>query len=137
MRSSLYNVALVKSTILPAGPRTTTTTGATVDRMTDEGGFRSALIAVHAGVVTDGTHTVEVQDSPNNSDWTAVANEFLQGSEPAITSANDDRVHEIGYTGHQRYLRVVVTVSGAPATGGIYGATIALGWPRKLPPSRA
>lgn len=137
MRRSLYNVALAKSTILPAGNRTTATTGTTVDLMTDEGGFRSALVVVHAGTVTDGTHTVEVQDSPNNSDWTAVANEFLQGTEPAITSSNDDRIHEIGYTGHQRYLRVVITPSGSPSTGGIYGATILLGWPRKMPPSRA
>jgi len=137
VRSSLYNVALAKSSILPAGPRTTTTTGATVDRMTDEGGFRSALIVLHVGTVTDGTHTVEVQDSPNNSDWTAVANDFLQGTEPALTSSNDERMHEIGYTGHQRYLRVVVTASGTPSTGGVYGATILLGWPRKMPPSRA
>lgn len=137
MRSSLYNVALAKSTILPSGARTATTTGATVDRMTDRGGFRSALVVVHTGTVTDGTHTVEVQDSPNGSDWTAVANEFLQGTEPALTSSNDERVHEIGYTGHQRYLRVVVTASGSPSTGGIYGATILLGWPRKMPPTRA
>ncbi|MFG2328252.1 hypothetical protein ACGFMM_01365 [Streptomyces sp. NPDC048604] len=105
--------------------------------MTDEGGFRSALVVIHAGAVTDGTHTVEVQDSPNGSDWTAVADQYLQGSEPAITSSNDDRIHEIGYTGHQRYLRVVITPSGSPATGGIYGATVLLGWPRKMPPSRA
>jgi hypothetical protein len=137
VRSSLYNVALAKSSILPAGPRTTNTTGTTVDRMTDEGGFRSALVLIHVGTVTDGTHTVEVQDSPNNSDWTAVANDFLQGTEPALITSNDERIHEIGYTGHQRYLRVVVTASGSPATGGVYGATILLGWPRKMPPSRA
>ncbi|MEU9861327.1 hypothetical protein AB0D99_10645 [Streptomyces sp. NPDC047971] len=137
MRHSLYNVALAKSTILPAAARTSTTTGATVDRMTDEGGFRSALVVVHAGTVTDGTHTVAVQDSPNGSDWTAVADEYLQGTEPALTSSNDERIHEIGYTGHQRYLRVVVTASGSPSTGGVYAATILLGWPRKMPPSRA
>lgn len=137
MRSSLYNVALAKSTILPAAARATDTTGATVDRMTDEGGFRSALVVIHAGTVTDGTHTVELQDSPNDSDWTAVASEYLQGSEPALTTSNDDQIHEIGYTGHQRYLRVVITVTGSPSTGGIYGATILLGWPRKMPPSRS
>ncbi|WP_406730897.1 hypothetical protein [Streptomyces sp. NBC_01794] len=137
MRSSLYNVALAKSTIVPAGARSTTTTGATVDRMTDEGGFRSALVVVHTGTITDGTHTVAVQDSPNNSDWTAVADEFLQGTEPAIVAADDDKVFEIGYTGHERYLRAVITVTGSPATGGIYGAVVLLGWPRKMPPSRA
>ncbi|MEU2075423.1 hypothetical protein [Streptomyces sp. NPDC013489] len=130
-------MAVTKSTILPSGNRTTNATGAAVDRMADKGGFRSALIVLHVGTVTDGTHTVEVQDSPNGSDWTAVADQFLQGAEPAITASNDERVHEIGYTGHQRYLRVVVTASGSPSTGGIYGATILLGWPRRMPPSRS
>lgn len=137
MRHSLYNVALAKPTIVPAGARTTTTTGTSVDRMTDEGGFRSAMVVISTGTITDGTHTVEVQDSPDNSAWTAVANEFLQGTEPAIVAANDDTVFEIGYTGHQRYLRVVITVSGTPATGGVYGALVLLGWPRKMPPARA
>ncbi|MGW9371191.1 hypothetical protein ACWGVR_14410 [Streptomyces xanthophaeus] len=137
MRQSLYNVALAKSTILPAAAKTTTTSGTAVDRMTDTGGFRSALILIHTGVVTDGTHTVEVQDSPNGSDWTAVADAYLQGAEPAITSSNDERIHEIGYVGHQRYLRVVVTVSGTPSTGGLYSAVILLGWPRSMPPTRA
>lgn len=137
MRQSLYNVALTKSTIAPAAARTATVTGTAVDRMTDEGGFRSALAVINVGVVTDGTHTVVLQDSPNNSDWTAVADEFLQGSEPAITSANDERIYEIGYTGHQRYLRVVVNVTGSPVTGGFYDAVIQLGWPRHMPPARA
>lgn len=136
MRQSLYNTAISKQTLMPAA-RTATATGTTVDLMTDEGGFRSAMVLVSVGVVTDATHTVEVQDSPDNSTWTAVADEFLQGTEPAITSSNDERVHEIGYTGHKRYLRVVVTVSGTPTTGGVYGASILLGWPRKMPPSRA
>jgi hypothetical protein len=137
MRRSLYNTALAVPTIAPAAARTATVTGAAVDRMTDVGGFRSALVVVNVGTVTDGTHTVAVQDSPNGTDWTAVADEFLQGTEPAITSANDVAVHEIGYTGHQRYLRVVVTVTGSPSTGGFYDAVILLGWPRHMPPSRS
>lgn len=137
MRRSVYNTMVAATTILPAAARTTTTTGATVDRMMSSGGFRSAMVVVHAGTVTDGTHTVEVQDSPNDSDWTAVAAEFLQGAEPALTSSNDEQVHEIGYTGHQRYLRVVVTVSGSPATGGVYSAVVLLGWPRSMPPTRS
>jgi len=137
MRQSLYNTALAKVSIAPAAVRAATVTGTAIDRMTDQGGFRSALVLVNTGVVTDGTHTVVVQDSPNGSDWTAVADEFLQGAEPAITSSNDDRVYEIGYTGHQRYLRVVVNVTGSPATGGFYDVMILLGWPRRMPPSRA
>lgn len=137
MRQSVYNTCLAQSTIVPAGARTTATTGTTVDRMTDTGGFRSAMVIVHTGTITDGTHTVEVQDSPDNSTWTAVADEYLQGSEPAIGTADDDAVFEIGYVGHERYLRVVITPSGSPATGGIYGAVVVLGWPRTMPPTRA
>ncbi|SDN17873.1 hypothetical protein [Streptomyces wuyuanensis] len=136
MRRSVYNMLVAKPTIAPA-LIASTTSGAAVDRLVDGDAARSAMILIHAGTVTDGTHTIEVQDSPNGSDWTAVAAEFLQGSEPAITSSNDAQVHEIGYTGHQRYLRVVSTVSGSPATGGVYGATVLLGYGRKMPPSRA
>ncbi|WND33956.1 hypothetical protein RI578_06465 [Streptomyces sp. BB1-1-1] len=137
MRHSLYNVALAKATLAPAAARTATATGTAVDRMTDEGGFRSALVVVNVGTVTDGTHTVVVQDSDDGSSWAAVADEFLQGAEPAITSANDERVFEVGYVGHRRYLRAVVNVTGAPVTGGLYDAVILLGWPRRMPPARA
>lgn len=136
MRRSLYNTLVAKPTIA-AALYDETVTGSTVDRLADGDAARSAMVVVNVGVVTDGTHTIEVQDSPNGSDWTAVAAEFLQGAEPAITDANDAQVHEIGYTGHQRYLRAVSTVSGSPATGGVYSAVVLLGWGRKLPPTRA
>ncbi|MFC8277190.1 hypothetical protein ACFUJR_32600 [Streptomyces sp. NPDC057271] len=136
MRNSVYNTLVAKPTIAPA-VYDATETGATVDRLVDGDAARSAMVVVNVGTVTDGTHTIEVQDSPNDSDWTAVAAEFLQGSEPAVTSSNDEQVYEIGYTGHQRYLRVVSTVSGSPSTGGAYGAVVLLGFGRKLPPTRA
>lgn len=136
MRRSLYNTCRAKVSILPA-VYDETVTGSTVDRLVDGDASRSVMFVLSVGTVTDGTHTVEVQDSPNGSDWTAVANEFLQGAEPALTSANDERVHEIGYTGHQRYVRVVSTVSGSPVTGGVYGAMVLLGWPRSMPPTRS
>lgn len=136
MKQTLYNTTVTKPTVLPGAARTTNVTGTAVDRMIDRGGFRSALVLVNVGTVTDGTHTVVVQDSPNGSDWTAVADEFLQGAEPAITASNDERVYEIGYKGNQRYLRVIVNVTGSPSTGGLYDALIQLGWPRHMPPSR-
>lgn len=128
MKTSLYNVAKSVQTLAPAA-RTTTANGTAVDRHNaGRGAFRSALLVVNAGTVTDGTHTVELQDSDNGTDFTAVANEFLQGSEPAITTANDLAVHEVGYTGSRRYLRCVITVSGSPSTGGVIGASIQLGY---------
>lgn len=136
MKRSLYNTLVSRSTIAPA-LHASTATGVTVDLLIHGDAARSAMVVINAGTVTDGTHTIQVQDSPNGTDWTAVADEFLQGAEPAITSANDERVHEIGYTGQQRYLRVVSTVSGSPSTGGLYSAVVLLGWPRRMPPTRS
>ena len=84
------------------------------------------------GVITDGTHTIELQDSPDNSVWTAVDDAYLQGTEHAIVAADDNKVFELGYLGRQRYLRVVVTASGT-TTGGVYGVSIILSDPRVLP----
>lgn len=136
MRRSLYNTLVAKSTIAPA-LHAATATGTTVDLLLHGDAARSAMVVINAGVVTDGTHTIVVQDSPDGTSWTAVADEFLQGTEPAITSSNDAQIHEIGYTGQQRYLRAVSTVTGSPATGGLYSVDILLGYGRRLPPTRA
>jgi hypothetical protein len=92
---------------------------------------------VHIGAVTDGTHVFTIQESDNGSDWTTVGAAQLQGSAISVTNANDERVFELGYTGSARYLRGVVTVSGSPATGGAYGAVIALSGSRRTPVARA
>lgn len=136
MKQSLYNSTTARTTLLPAA-RTATANGTTVDRHTPAlANFRTAMLIVHVGTVTDGTHVFTLQDSPNGSDWTNVAAAQLQGSAISVTSANDERVFELGYTGTARYLRGVVTVSGSPATGGVYSAAIALSGPRRAPITR-
>jgi hypothetical protein len=118
--------------------RTANANGTAVDRMSNElSAFRSAMLVVAAGTVTDGTHAFKLQDSPDDSDWTDVAAEFLQGPAISITSDNDEAVFELGYTGHARYLRAVATVTGSPATGGIYSAVIVLSGARRTPIPRS
>lgn len=126
-----YNNLLVKNTLTPAA-RTATANGTTVDRAEDSSMFQDALISIAVGTVTDGTHTFEVQDSDDNSSWAAVADAYLQGTEPAVTSSTDETVYEIGYKGLKRYVRVAVTVATA-TTGGVYGATVVLADPRVAP----
>lgn len=126
-----YSNLLVKTTFAPAA-RTATANGTAVDRAEDSSMFQDALVVIQAGVVTDGTHTFEVQDSDDNSSWAAVADAYLQGTEPAVTSSNDEAVYEIGYKGLKRYLRVAVTVASA-TTGGVYAAQIILSNPRVAP----
>lgn len=126
-----YSNLLVKNTLTPAA-RTATANGTTVDRAEDSSMFQDALVVIAVGTVTDGTHTFEVQDSEDNSSWAAVADAYLQGSEPAVITSNDETVYEIGYKGLKRYLRVAVTVATA-TTGGVYGATVILADPRVAP----
>ena len=100
---NLYDNVLVQRTLAPAA-RTATANGTTVDRAADGARYQDALVVIDAGVVTDGTHTFAVQESADGSSWSAVADADLQGTEPAVTSANDDTVYEIGYLGGARYL---------------------------------
>lgn len=126
----LYNmIALAISLAFAA--RTASANGSGVDLQGHEG----AVVEITTGTITDGTHTFEVQESDDNATFTAVADADLLGSEPAIVAADDNVVKKIGYRGTKRYLRVAVVVTGAPATGGVYGATIIKGFPRHAPTS--
>lgn len=139
MKRTVYNHARAKPTLAIA-TRNATANGTAVDRTlsgasgTNEW-FSSAMLLVHTGTITDGSHAITLEESDDNSAWAAVAAANLQGSLPTIAAANDDTLYEVGYTGTKRYLRAVTTVTPG-ATGGIYGATIVLGFPTVLPVSR-
>lgn len=134
-RNSVYTNVTARQTLPPAA-RTATANGTGVDRNVGANMHRTAMVVVSAGAITDGTHTIEVQDSDDNSTFAAVADAFLQGAEPAVVAADDNKLFFIGYIGSRRYLRVVTTVAGA-TTGGIYGADILLGEPRRGPVSHS
>jgi hypothetical protein len=118
----LYHRVLPKQSIVPAA-HTATATGTSVDTA----GFESATIYIDAGVITDGSHVITLQDSPDNSTWTTNTTDLL-GSTPTLTTGANNggsAVSSFGYKGGARYIRVVSTVSGA-TTGGVYGASITL-----------
>jgi len=99
----------------------------------DLAGFDGAVVVIDVGLWTDGSHTFEVQDSPDNSTFTAVADSFLQGAEPVVDGAtDDDQIYRIGYLGVGKFLRVITTVSGT-TTGAVYAAAIVRGKGRKQP----
>lgn len=123
----LYNNVSVAQTLAPAA-RTASANGAGVDLA----GYGSAVVVVETGTITDGTHTIEMQESDDNSTFTAVADTNLQGTEPTIGAADNNKVYKIGYLGNKRYLRVAVTVAGA-TSGGVYGAHVVRGAARKSP----
>ena len=123
----VYDNVKARVALAPAAARTNgTVNGTTVDRKEGRTFFRSAMFVINAGVVTDGTHTPNVQESSNGTAWTDVDAGDLQGAETAIGTANDERVFEIGYTGNARYIRLQLVTAGATA-GGLVDAVCLLG----------
>lgn len=128
----IYNSVLVKASLKPVA-RTATANGTAVDRVDGSNAsmFQDALVVINSGTVTDGTHTITIEDSDDNSTWATVTSSGYEGdAPPALTSANDEAVYETRYVGGKRYLRVVTTVSGA-TTGGLYAAEVVLADPRR------
>ncbi|WP_426568096.1 hypothetical protein [Streptomyces canus] len=136
MKQTLYNTARAKATLTVALRSNGTVNGTSVDLNENKDASRSAMLVIHTGTITDGSHAVVLQESDDNSAWGTVAAADLQGSAPTITSTDDDAVFELGYKGSKRYLRASVTTSGA-TTGGTFGATIIRGFVRRQPISRS
>lgn len=100
-------------------------------------GYSGSLVVVQSGGITDGTFTFELQhgNASDGSDLAAVPDEDLLGSEPVFAAADDNVVKQFGYVGTKRYIKLVATVSGSPATGGTLGAVVIKGFPRHAPVS--
>lgn len=130
MRDAYSNVT-VRATLAIA-TRTASANGTGVDRYLNGAAFQDALIIVHTGTITDGTHAIDVQESDDNTTFTSVAASQLQGTEPSIVAADDDKMFVVGYKGSKRYVRAAVTASGT-TSGGTYGASVLLANPRVAP----
>jgi hypothetical protein len=110
---------------LNAGLRTNgTVNGSAVDMAGTGNNFRTAMMLVFAAAITDGTHTVTLQESDDGSTgWAAVAAGDLQGTLTPITTAQANTVQRQAYIGSKRYLRASVTTASA-TTGGTTLAAI-------------
>lgn len=120
------NKDIASATSLAPAVRTTSANGTGVDLQN----YGACAIIWNVGTITDGTHTPTVEESDNNSTWTAVAAADLSGTLAALTSNTNQ---EVGYTGLKRYVRAVTTITGSPSTGGAYAALVVRGRPRTLP----
>ncbi|MBX7264929.1 hypothetical protein KIF24_01910 [Micromonospora sp. Llam7] len=117
-------------TLAPAA-RTAAADGSTVDLT----GYEMAAVVITSGTITDGSgYVFEVQHSDNGSDWEAVPDDELVGSEPTLTASDDNAVRKIGYRGRRRYLRAsIASVTGSPSTGGVLSAVVLRGGARVAP----
>jgi|SRR5712672_201365 len=129
----LYNKIGVVVGLNPAVYKTNQV-AASIDRTAFEGGSDALVAVLTVGTWTDGTHTWKLQDSPDNATWTDVAPVFLQGSfTPIAGTGQQNATQKVGYTGLQRYVQTVDTVTGAPATGAMYGLAWIVGSAHYLP----
>ena len=88
--------------------------GAVIDRQGSEG----LELIFQVGAYTDGSVTPLIEESDNNSDYTAVADADLTNTEAsaALTAAG---VSSIGYVGFKRYVRATaVTAAGSTLSVG-------------------
>lgn len=134
MKRSAYSNSTFALSLNPAAARTASADGTTVDRM--QGGlhnYRSAMLVVHTGVITDGTHAFKIQVSDDDSSWADAPAADVQGSAISAGSTTDERIYTLGYNGPARYMRAVSTVTGSPSTGGLYSAGFVLLGPRRSP----
>jgi hypothetical protein len=128
MTKDLNRDVAVASTLAPA-LRTTTASGATVDLQ----GYGKAAFVAHIGVVTDGTHAFDPEESDDGSTWANIASTDLSGTFVSATSSADETVQEVGYLGTKRYVRCNVTVTGSPSTGGLIAVSVVRSGARTLP----
>lgn len=127
MRDLKSNIKLVQS-LVPA-TRNAAANGTGVDLS----GFNAASIVFSNGAIggTSPSFTFEVQESDDNTTFTAVADKDIRGVEPVITAAN--QVSQVAYLGYKRYIRAVLkTVAGTSPTLDC-AANVVLGHPANVP----
>jgi len=90
------------------------------------GGYNSAVAIVTTGTITDGTHTIKLEESNDGgSTWSDVASTDLDGAFTVVAAANDDALQTVGYKGSAGQIRATVT-DATSTTGGILGVNIVL-----------
>lgn len=97
-------------------------------------GFNGAAVAFVSATLTDGSVACKLQESDDNSAWNDVAAaDVVGGVNLATLAAADDNIaRKLGYIGKKRFLRGVMTQSGA-TTGGFYTSVVIRGHAIKQP----
>ncbi|MDD3289073.1 MAG: hypothetical protein PHX43_08785 [Alphaproteobacteria bacterium] len=107
--------------------------GTSVGTAVDLRGFDAAMFVVSFGTYTDGTHAPSVQHSMDGTTYNSCGASDLDGTFSALSgTAGNNTVQSVGYIGSQRFVRVVMTVSGA-TTGALGAANVVAGYPRNAP----
>jgi hypothetical protein len=124
---TIYSNTLVQKALASATVQTGTTNGIAIDTGVYGNNFRDVLFVVHSGALTDGSYAVTVEESDaSGSGYAAVDSGRVVGSLPTFASSDDNIWNSFGVRPTKRYVRAVVTATGA-TTGGVLAATAVLG----------
>ncbi|HEX2529819.1 MAG TPA: hypothetical protein VHL31_26450 [Geminicoccus sp.] len=126
MRDLVHNLGVVPM-VAPA-VLSATTTSDSVDLLD----FGSATLVVNTGAIAgagDFTAKLQHSDTTTAGDFTDVAADALIGSLPASLTANS--VAKVGYWGHRRYLRAVLTKNSGTSIAA--SAVLVKGYARNRP----
>lgn len=93
-------------------------------------GFNRAAIMITTGaIVGAGEFSVKVQDSDNGTTFADAPAQYVDSNAPATLAA--DSTYKLGYRGHKRYIRAVLTKAGG--TSITAGAIVVLADPSDAP----
>lgn len=136
MRNTFSGTLAVKA-LASATVQTGTTNGLAVDTGVFGNNFRDVLFIVHSGALTDGSYAVTVEESDvSGSGYAAVDSSRVLGSLPTFALTDDNVWNSFGVRPTKRYVRLVVTATGA-TTGGVLAATAVLGNGGNSPAARS
>jgi hypothetical protein len=123
---SIYNSVLAQPALAQGALTTGPHVGPAVDTGLYGNNFRSLQFVIAAQVITDGTHTVSVQECATPAGtYTPVDPTRVQGALPALVAANSNNLFAFGVHHTLRYVQLVITSAGT-TTGGLFSA-IAVG----------
>lgn len=124
---TLYSQTLAAKALPSGTVQTGTTNGTAVDTAVFNNNCRDILFVITSGTLTDGSYAVTVEESDaSGSGYAAVESWRVLGSLPTFAVTDDNVQNSFGVRPTKRYVRIVVTATGA-TTGGVLVASAILG----------
>lgn len=128
-QASLLSGALALDWTAAAGA---STVGNILDTNDENGNrFESLTFFIASGTITTGTFAVVLEESDDQSVWTAVDEDERIGDLPTWLVTDDDTIRRVGVVGKKRYQRL--TLTGASTPVGEFIAFAVFGNPKILP----
>lgn len=126
------NIKVVEALASKSVANTTPVNGNEIDRK----GYHSLVFIdeIQPAAYTKANYVnVKLQHSADKSTWTDVDEQWVQGDlDPVVATLAAMKINQIGYIGHERYVRMVKTMVGSVADLSVHALAV-LGNPEYTP----